>query len=164
MSWRTPIALTLLFAALAALAAATLSSRDPEPSADDVAAAAAYWVGTGQPQPPRRNGDEGETDVARPNGSLVEVTLGRGLELLGFDEERSRGGGPAPDELRGPSRARAVQAALPFSGPGRVIGVERERGGAVEVGVRRPDGTQVEVGLDRRLRMLDVERENLDDE
>jgi hypothetical protein len=25
-----------------------------------------------------------------------------------------------------------------------VIGVERERGGAVEVGVRRPDGTQVE--------------------
>jgi hypothetical protein len=50
------------------------------------------------------------------------------------------------------------------SGPGRVIGAERERGGAVEVGVRRPDGTQVEVGLDRRLRVLEVEHEDLDDE
>jgi hypothetical protein len=164
MSWSTPTALTLPVAALAALVAATLASRDPEPSDDDVAAAAAYWVGAGQPQPPRRNGDEWETDVARPDGSLVEVTLGRGLELIGFDEERSRGGGPAPDELRVPSRARAVRAALPFSGPGRVIGVERERGGAVEVGVRRPDGPQVEVSLDRRLRVLEVEHEDLDDE
>jgi hypothetical protein len=94
MSWPTPIALTLLVAALGALVAATLWSPDPEPSDDDVAAAAAYWVGAGQPQPPRRNGDEWETDVARPDGSLVEVTLGRRLELLGFDEERSRGGGP----------------------------------------------------------------------
>ena len=57
-----------------------------------------------------------------------------------------------------------MRAALPFSGPGRVIGVERERGGAVEVGVRRSDGTQVEVGLDRRLRVLEVEHEDLDDE
>jgi hypothetical protein len=109
MSWPTPIALTLLVAAFAALVAATRWSPDPEPSDDDVAAAAAYWVGAGQPQPPRRNGDEWETDVARPESSLVEVTLGRRLELLGFDEERSRGGGPAPDELRGRSRARAVE-------------------------------------------------------
>jgi hypothetical protein len=164
MTWATRLALALLLAALTALVAATLSSREPEPSYDDVAAAAAYWVGAGQAQPPRQEGDEWETDVARPDGSLVEVTLGRRLELLGFDEERGRGGGPAPDEVRGRNRARAVRAALAFSGHGRVIGVEREGGGAVEVGIRRPDGTQLEVGLDHRMRPLEVEREDLRDE
>jgi hypothetical protein len=164
MTWSTHLALALLLAALTALVAAPLSSREPEPSDDDVAAAAAYWVGAGQAQPPRREGDEWETDVARPDGSLVEVTLGRRLELLGFDEERGRGGGPAPDEVRGRSRARAVRAALAFSGHGRVIGVEREGGGAVEVGIRRPDGTQLEVGLDHRMRPIEVEREDLRDE
>jgi hypothetical protein len=34
----------------------------------------------------------------------------------------------------------------------------------VEVGVRRPDGTQVEVGLDRRMGVLEVEREDIGDE
>ena len=105
-----------------ALVAATLWCPDPEPSDDDVAAAAPYWVGAGQPQPPRRNGDEWETDVARPDGSLVEVTLGPRLELLGFDGSAAAGAG-----WRRTSSAVGVEpapcgAARPFSGPGRVIG------------------------------------------
>jgi 3',5'-cyclic AMP phosphodiesterase CpdA len=142
----------------------TLWSRGAGPSDSDVASAAANWVGAGMPQAPRRDGDEWEVDVTRPDGSLVEVTVGDSLQLLGLDEERARGGGPGPDELRGPTRTRAVRAALASSGPGRVLGAERERGGGIEVGVRRRDGTQVEVGLDHRLRVLEVEPEDRRDE
>ena len=164
---RTVLArLILLVLSVAAGTAAVFPLRpsDPELSARDVAGVAAGWVGVGLPQTPRRDGDEWEVDVARPDGSLVEVTVGTGLELLGFDEERGPGGGPAPDELSGPTRARAVRAALAASGPGTVLHVERESGGDIEVGVRRPDGTQVEVGLDARLRVLEVEREDPADE
>jgi hypothetical protein len=159
-----PLALSFLLVALLALVASTLSSRDAGPSDDDVASAAAYWVGAGTPQAPRRDDDEWEVDVTRPDGSLVEVTLGRRLELLGLDEERARGGEPGPDELRGSRRARAVRAALAAAGPGRVLSAEPEPGGGIEVGVRHPEGAQVEVGLDHRLRVVEIEPEDHRDE
>jgi hypothetical protein len=158
------VTLLLLVAAAVATAALTVRPREPELPASDAAAVAAGWVGAGVPQAPRRDGDEWEVDVVRPDSSLVEVTVGKSRELLGFDEERGRGGGPAPDELRGPTRARPVRAALAAVGPGRVVSAEREFGGGIEVGVRRPDGTQVEVGLDRRMRIVEVEREDPADE
>jgi hypothetical protein len=163
MPTRLLIALSLVAAAGVAGAVA-LWPREPQLGAAEAAAVAVGWVGAGSHQPPRRDGDEWEVDVVRSNGSLVEVTVGKERELLGFDEERGPGGGPAPDELRGPRRARAVRAALAAAGPGRVLDVEREFEGDIEVGVRRPDGTQVEVGLDDRLRILEVEREDPADE
>jgi hypothetical protein len=130
------LTLLLLVAAAMATAVVTLRPREPALPASDAAAVAAGWVGAGTPQPPRRDDNEWEVDIARPNGSLVEVTVGKSRELVAFDEERGRGGGPAPDELRGPTRARAVHAARAAVGPGRVVSAERESGGGIEVGSR----------------------------
>jgi hypothetical protein len=159
-------ALILLLLSIAAGTAAVLALRPsgPELGASDIAPVASGWVGVGRPQPPRREGDEWEVDVVRPDGSVVEVTVGRARELLGFDEERGPAGGPAPDELTGPIRDRAVRAALAASGSGRALGAEWEPGGVIEVGVRLPGGTQLEVDLDHRLRVLEVEREDPADE
>ncbi len=161
--FRTLFALLALTVAVMAVAAL---DRPHQIGPADAEAAALNWVGTGFAQEPRRDGDEWEVDVVRPDGSLVEVTVGRGRELLGFDEERGPRGGPAPDDLRGARPARAVRAALAASGPGRVLDVERESesGGGIEIGVRRPDGTKVEVGLDIDLRVVAVEREDPADE
>jgi hypothetical protein len=160
----TRVALILLAVAAATIAVLALWPREPELEAADAVAAAARWVGTGTPQAPRRDGGEWEVDVARPNGSLVEVTVGERGELLGFDEERGAGGGPAPDELTDPARARAVRAALAATGPGRVRSAEWEQGGGIEVAVRRANGTQLEVGLDHRFRIREIEPEDPADE
>lgn len=159
-------ALILLLLSTAAGTAAILALRpsEPELEASDVAPVASGWVGVGRPQPPRREGNEWEVDVVRPDGSVVEVTVGNGRELLGFDEERGPGGGLTPDEVTGPIRDRAIRAALAASGTGRAVGVEREPGGVIEVAVRLAAGTQVEVDLDHRLRVLEVEREDPADE
>jgi hypothetical protein len=150
--------------AVVTLAAVALWPREAGLRAEDATAVAIGWVGTGRPQPPRCDGDECEVDVTRPDGSLVEVTVGKNGELIGFDEERGPGGGPAPDELRGMDRARAVRAALAAVGPGRVLGTERDHGGGAEIDVRRSDGTQVEIELDHRLRIREVEPEHPADE
>jgi hypothetical protein len=158
------IALIFVAGATAAAAVMALWPRGPELDAADAASVAVGWVGAGAPQAPRRDGGEWEVDVVRPNGSLVEVTVGPGGELLGFDEERGPAGDPAPDELSGRLRARAVRAALAATGPGRVLSAEWEQGGGIEVAVRRVDGTQVEAELDRRLRLRELEREDPADE
>lgn len=160
-----PARLTLILAvAVAAVAAFVLWPREPELGATDAAKKAAGWVGVGFAQAPRRDGDEWEVDVVRPNGSLVEVTVGGRGELLGFDEERGPRGSRAPDELTGPSRARAVRAAQAATGTGRVLSAEWEQGGGIEVAVRRANGTQLEVGLNRRLRIREIEPEDPADE
>jgi hypothetical protein len=160
----TRVALILGAAAIAAVVALALWPRETEVGAADAAAVAARWVGTGTPQAPRRDGSEWEVDVARPNGSLVEVTVGERGELLGFDEEGGAGGGRAPDELTDTARARAVRAALAATGPGRVRSAEWEQGGGIEVAVRLANGTQLEVGLDRRFRIHEIEPEDPADE
>jgi hypothetical protein len=160
----TRFALILVAGATAAFAVIAFWPREPELEAADAATVAAGWVGAGTPQAPRRDGDEWEVDVVRPNGSLVEVTVGQRGELLGLDEERGPGGTPAPDELTGPLRARAVRAALAATGPGRVLSAEWESGGGIEIAVRRADGTQVEAALDDRLRLRELEDEDPADE
>jgi hypothetical protein len=130
----------------------------------DAAQVAAAWVGAAGTDPPRREGDEWEIDVARPDGSLVEVTIGERLELLGLDEEMGPGGGYAEDEVTGAQRVRAVRAALAVVPGGRAVGVEREDDGEVEVAIRRSSEARVEVALDRRLRLIEVEPEHIQDE
>jgi len=70
-------------------------------------------------QTPRRDDDEWEVDVIRPNGSLVEVTIGDQLELRGLDEELGPGRSRAADELTGRAHKLAVRAAVEAAGPGR---------------------------------------------
>jgi hypothetical protein len=135
--------------------------EDTDPLSAEVAALDA--VPDGVSQVPRREGDRWEVDVVRPDGSMVQVSLNKNLDLLGLDEEYGPAGTLAPDEARGPARVRAVRAAFAEVGAGEVIGVERESGGRYEVGVLLRDG-QVEVELDRRFGVTEVEGEDPRDE
>jgi hypothetical protein len=154
----------IFVAALVALVAIALGTYDEGEavSAEQAQAAGFRWVGVGAPEAPRRDGNEWEVDVKRPNGSLVEVTIGDRLELRGLDEELGPGGVPASDELAGSARERAIDAALIAVGSARVFSVERESSGSVEVNVRRPDGT-FEVELDSG-QVVEVEPEDPGDE
>lgn len=130
----------------------------------DAEVAALEWVGAGASQGPRRDGGKWEVDVVRPDGSMVQVSLGKDLELLGLDEEYGPAGTLAPDEATGARRVRAVRAAFAEVGTGEVVGVEVESGGTLEVGVQLRGGGQVEVELDRRLRVTGVKKEDPRDE
>jgi hypothetical protein len=147
--------------ALVAIAFGTCNEREAV-GAPQAQGAGFRWVGVGVAETPRRDGDEWEVDVKRPNGSLVEVTIGDQLELRGLDEELAPGGVPAWDELAGRARERAMDAALTVVGSGRVFSVERESSGSVEVNVRRPNGT-FEVQLDSG-QVVEVEAEHPGDE
>jgi hypothetical protein len=155
----------LLIAALL-LASAAFQLRDDdddEVGAADAEVAAHSWVGVGEAEAARREGEVWEVDVRRPDGSMVQVTMSDELELRGFDEEFGPAGTPARDELTGGARARAVEAAFWHVGPGRVVGVERDPTGEVEVGMRM-GGDQIEVRLDERLRVIEVHPEDPGDE
>jgi hypothetical protein len=157
--------IALIVALVLASAAFQLFDDDEDDrfSAADAETAALSWVGVGEAEAPRREGENWEVDVRRPDGSLVQVTLSEDLRLRGFDEERGPAGAPAPDELRGAERERAIEATFRHVGPGRVVGVERDPDGVVEVGLRL--GTdQVEVRLDRRFRVTEVHPEDPGDE
>jgi hypothetical protein len=130
----------------------------------DAEVAALDAVPDGVTQVPRRDGDNWEVDVVRPDGSMVQVSLSKSLDLLGLDEEYGPAGTLAPDEARGPNRVRAVRAAFAEVGAGEVIGVEREPGGRYEVGVLLRGGKQVEVELDKHFRVTEVEGEDPRDE
>jgi hypothetical protein len=140
-----------------------LREDDESFSAAEAKIAALSWVGGGQAQAPRRDGDAWEVDVVRPDGSLVQVTLGERLELRDFDEEFGPAHTPAPDELRGAARARAIEAAFGHIGPARVIGVERESNREIDVDVRI-GGDRIEVQLSPRFRVIDVKPEDPGDE
>jgi hypothetical protein len=155
--------IVLIVALVIASAAFQLRDEDDGVSAKDAEIAALSWVRSGQAEPPRREGDTWEVDVRRPDGSLVQVTMGEELQLLDFDEEFGPAGAPALDELKGAARARAIEAAFWHVGPGRVVGVERDPTGEIEVGIRL-GGDQIEVRLDERYRVIEVHPEDPGDE
>jgi hypothetical protein len=158
-----PVSLiTVMVAAGLLLAVATGGAAAPD--AASAQRVALQWSGAELADAPRRDGDGWEVDVRRADGSLVEIKLGRQLQLLGLDEERGAGGAPAHDELTGLLRTRATDVARAVAGPGTVRSVEREGDGSIEVDVVARDRTIVEVELDTELRVTDVDEEDLDDE
>jgi hypothetical protein len=161
-----PVLRTLvLFLALTAVVMVVVGlDRRAEVGAAEAEAAALDWVGTGFAQEPRRDGDEWEVDVIRPDGSMVQVSIGDGLEALGFDEERGPAGLPAHDEIHGSRRAAAIDAALTATGTGEALSVEREPSGEIEVSIVTRDGLHVDVDLDDALEPVDVEVEDPGDE
>jgi hypothetical protein len=140
-----------------------LRDDDDGVSAAEAKTAALSWVGRGQAEAPRRDGDVWEVDVERPDGSLVQVTLGEELELRAFDEEFGPARTLAPDELRGAARARAIEAAFRHVGAARVVGVERESNREIDVDVRIGND-RIEVQLSPRFRVIDVKPEDPGDE
>jgi hypothetical protein len=155
--------IALVVALLLASAAFQLRDDDESFSAADARIAALSWVGVGESETPRREGDSWEVDVRRPDGSLVQVTFDEDLQLRDFDEEFGPAGTPAADELKGADRARAIEATYRHVGPARIVGVERDPTGEVEVGIRM-GGDQIEVRLDERYRVIEVQPEDRGDE
>ena len=153
----------LIVALVMASAAFQLRDDDEDFSPAEARVAALSWVGVGDAEAPRREGDNWEVDVRRPDGSLVQVTIDEDLQLRDFDEEFGPAGAPAPDELRGADRARAIEETLWHVGAGRVVGVERDPTGEIEVGIRM-GGDQIEVRLDPRFRVIEVHPEDRSDE
>jgi hypothetical protein len=152
-------AVVSLFAAMIiALILIALAKSDQE--VPDAEAAALEWVGGGVAQQARRESGRWEVDVVRPDGSVVQVSLGDDLELLGLDEEAGPAGTLAPDELRGMGRMRAVQAAFAKTRPGQVTSVERDSSGEIEVCIRMSTGHQVEVELGHMLRVVKVDSDD----
>jgi hypothetical protein len=156
--------LSIVFTAMtAAIVLLALQLRDDQGPLD-AEAVAVKFVGNGIAQDARREDDRWEVDVVRPDGSMVQVSLGEDLELRGLDEELGPAGTLANDELRGPARARAVRAAFAETGIGKVVSVERDSGQEIEVRVRPGGGRQVEVELDRNLHVVEIDHESLGDE
>jgi hypothetical protein len=154
------IVFTVMMIAIVVLALRLREDQGPM----DAEAVALELVGEGIAQDSRREDDRWEVDVVRPDGSMVQVSLGDDLELRGLDEELGPAGTLAEDELRGPARARAVRAAFTETGIGKVVSVERDAGGEIEVRVRPGGGRQLEVELDRNFRVVEIDDESLGDE
>ncbi len=153
----------LLVATLLALGAFAAWPASEIADVAKVRRVAENWVGSGESQPPRRAGDEWEVDVVRPDGSLIEVTIGDDLRLLGLDEELGPGRSAAHDEVTGPGRLRAAAAALAVVPGGAVLAVEQEQRG-IEVAVRGRDGGRLEVAMDARHQVTEIEAEDSEDE
>lgn len=152
-------AVVSLFAAMIiALIVIALAKRDQQ--VPDVETAALRWVGDGVTQQPRRESGRWEVDVVRPDGSMVQVSLGDDLQLLGLDEESGPAGTLAPDELSGTARARAVQAAFAETRAGQVTSVERDPSGEIAVCIRTHTDRQVEVELDHMFRVVKVDSDD----
>ena len=130
----------------------------------DAEAVALDIVRDGTAQDSRREDDRWEVDVVRPDGSMVQVTLGNDLKLRSLDEELGPAGTLADDELRGAARARAVHAAFKETGPGEVVSVERDPNGGIEVRIQNGGQRQLELELDRNYRLVEIDDEALGDE
>jgi hypothetical protein len=156
--------LFLLFTAMTVAIVVLALRLSDEQGPLDAEAVAVELVGDGIAQDSRREGDRWEVDVARADGSMVQVSLGDDLELRALDEELGPAGTLADDELRGPARVRAVRAAFTETGIGKVVSVERDAGREIEVRVRTGSGRQIEVEIDRNFRVLEIDHESLGDE
>ncbi len=157
---------TALATAVALLAYATFGPGPKiEPDAAAAQRAALSWAAADLADVPRRVGDTWEVDMRRANGSVVEVTLGRALELRELDEELGPAGTFSHDQVAGLLRGRAIAAARPVAGAaGPVRSVERENDGRIEVDFVAPGQDIVEVELDSGLRVIDVDDEDIGDE
>lgn len=156
--------LFILFTAMmVAIVVLALRLRD-EQGPLEAESVAVELVGDGVAQDSRREDDRWEVDVVRPDGSMVQVSLGDDLELRNLDEELGPAGTLADDELRGAARARAVRAAFMETGIGKVVSVEHDTNGGIEVRVRTGTRGQLEVELDRDYRVIEVDDEDLGDE
>jgi hypothetical protein len=156
--------LFIIFTAMTiAIVVLALRLRD-EQGPMEAEAIAVETVGGGIAHDARREDDRWEVDVVRPDGSMVQVTLGEDLKLRGLDEELGPAGTLADDELRGKARLRAVRAAFTETGIGKVVSVERDANGEIEVRVRTGSRRQLEVELDRNYRVVEVDDESLADE
>jgi hypothetical protein len=122
------------------------------------------WTGAELAERPRWDGERWEVDVRRADGSIIEVNLDRYLELRELDQELGPHGSAAHDEITGTMRERAIGVARSRSITGPVGSVEREPDGTIEVNIVQPDGSVVEVELGPRLRVIDIDREELGDE
>jgi hypothetical protein len=163
--WTTVILLFATLTVAAVLMALGLAEQTTEQTAQlDAEDAALETVVDGTVHESRRDSGRWEVDVVRPDGSIVQVNLEDDLELRSLDEELGPAGTFAPDELRGRRRARAVAAAFAETGPGEVVSVERDRNGDIDVRVRTRTDSLIQVELDRRFRVLEVDREDLGDE
>jgi hypothetical protein len=160
----TPIILIVAMLIASALFQLLKDDEDEDFGAAEARAAALSWVGAGEAQRPRRDGDAWEVDVVRPDGSLVQVTLEEGLQLRELDEEFGPAHTAPPDELRGAARERAIKATLWHVGSsGRVVGVERESNREIDVDVRMGND-RIEVQLNPRFRVIHVKPEDPSDE
>jgi hypothetical protein len=158
------VSLFIVFTAMTiAIVLLAMRLRD-EQGPHEAEAVAVELVGRGVAQDSRREDDRWEVDVVRPDGSMVQVSLGDDLRLRGLDEELGPAGTLADDELRGAARARAVRAAFTETGIGEVVSVERDADQGIEVRVQTETGRQLEVELDRKLRVVEVDDEALGDE
>ena len=110
--------------------------------------------------------------TARTKGIALSATAllalgGAGAAIAGAaggePEEREDGRSEAAEQVRDPRQAvPAERAALEAVGGGKVSEVERADDGAsgYEVEIDRRDGTSVEVNVDRRGKVVDVERDD----
>jgi hypothetical protein len=154
------ILFTAMMVAIVVLAIRLRDDQGPQ----EAEAVALEIVEDGVAQDARREDDRWEVDVVRPDGSMVQVSLGEDLELRGLDEELGPAGTLADDELRGAARARAVRAAFRETGPGKVVSVERDANGGIEVRIQHGGRRQLEVELNRNFRVVEVDDEQLSDE
>jgi hypothetical protein len=155
------IVFTAMTVAIVVLALALRDEQGPL----EAESVALELVGDGVAEESRREDDRWEVDVVRPDGSMVQVSLGEDLELRGLDEELGPAGTLAEDELRGRARARAVRAAFAETGIGKVVSVEHDAGGGIEVRVRTDAASEtLEVELNRDFEVIEVEQESLGDE
>jgi hypothetical protein len=155
------IVFTAMTVAIVVLALSLREERGPL----DAESVAVDLVGDGIAEDSRREDDRWEVDVVRPDGSMVQVSLGDDLELRGLDEELGPAGTLAEDELRGEDRLRAVRAAFAETGIGKVVSVEHDAGGGIEVRVRTGAASEtIEVELNRDFEVVEVEQESVGDE
>jgi hypothetical protein len=150
----------ILFAAMTTALVVMALDRRQQAGPWDAEAVALHVVPDGVAQKPRREGGRWEVDVVRADGSMVQVSVGDDLELLGLDEELGPAGTLAPDELTGTARRRAVRTAFAETRPGQVASVERDLSGQIEVCIRMRSGRQVEVELDHMFRVVEVESDD----
>jgi hypothetical protein len=155
--------LILIVAMTVALVVVAFQLRDEEGPLDAEAVAMRLVAG-GVAQESRHDGDRWEVDVVRDDGSMVQVNLGENLELRSIDEELGPAGTLAPDEVTGAARLRAVKAAFAETGPGQVVSVERDSPREIKVRIQTSNGRQVGVVLNRDMRVLAVDAEDLGDE